>query len=486
MIRFTKWAIWLYLILLIFEGSLRKWVLPGFSDALLIIRDPVVVLIYVMALASGIVPRSAFLLFVGVMAATAVVFSFLAGQTNMLVTAYGIRTDFLHVPLIWIMAEVLDRDDVEKLGSFILILAIPMTGLMIRQFQSPQDAWINRGVGGDDVGQIYGALGRIRPPGFFSFITGPLVFYPLAMAAFLYEVSVKRRLWWPLLIASGLCIFIALPISISRGTMLSTAAVVAIFVLCLPLMSTGQSAAQMMLLKLALRVCIATVVLGGTLSFLPIFKEAREVFMDRWDTAAAESEGDAWGSLSTRVAASFTMPFEYAAMAPFFGEGIGVGSNVGARLLAGRVGFLLAEDEWGKTFLELGPLLGAMFIGFRIGLTIHLALIAWRSLRLYSDPLPALIFGAAAPPILLHQWAPPTLLGFAVFGGGLLMTAVHHPPIAEDEEDEGEGEEEFDAEEDPSSDPDEPDASPKPEVVTETAPLSEVEARRRRMRGFRD
>jgi len=27
-------------------------------------------------------------------------------------------------------------------------------------------------------------------------------------------------------------------------------------------------------------------------------------------------------------------------------------SNVGARLLAGRVGFLLAEDEWGKSFLE--------------------------------------------------------------------------------------------------------------------------------------
>jgi len=42
--------IWLYLVLLIFEGSLRKWVVPEYSNPLLIIRDPVVIFIYLLAL----------------------------------------------------------------------------------------------------------------------------------------------------------------------------------------------------------------------------------------------------------------------------------------------------------------------------------------------------------------------------------------------------------------------------------------------------
>ena len=36
-----KAGIWLYLLLLLFEGALRKWVLPGLADPLLVIRDPI-------------------------------------------------------------------------------------------------------------------------------------------------------------------------------------------------------------------------------------------------------------------------------------------------------------------------------------------------------------------------------------------------------------------------------------------------------------
>ena len=44
--------IWLYFALLIIEGALRKWALPSLSAPLLVIRDPVVLLIYVQALRS--------------------------------------------------------------------------------------------------------------------------------------------------------------------------------------------------------------------------------------------------------------------------------------------------------------------------------------------------------------------------------------------------------------------------------------------------
>ncbi len=455
-----KWGIWLYLILLIFEGALRKWILPGAQEALLIIRDPVLLAIYAMALFSGIVPRTPFLIALAGLAGASLLFSFLAGQSNLLVTLYGLRTNYLHVPLIWVMAEALDREDVEKLGSFVLLLVIPMTLIMVRQFQSPMDAYINRGVGGDEVGQIYGALGRIRPPGFFSFITGPMVFFPLAAAFFLHQATAGRRLWLPIVALCGVMLFIAMPISISRGTMIITGWVAGVYILCMSRLGLINGS--------VIRFVIIGVVLIGALRFLPIFHEAQDVFMDRWDTAAAESEGDAWGSLTSRVTANFTQPFRMAARAPLFGNGIGVGSNVGARLLSGQVGFLLAEDEWGKTFLELGPLLGGAFIAFRVALTIYLFLVGFRALISNRDPLPLGLWAAAAPTIFFHQWAPPTLLGFAVFGGGLILTSVNY---ADDEDDEVE--EEDDDEDEKDSEEEEDDNE-----------VPQIEIQRRRMRGL--
>ena len=42
--------IFLLFLLLIFEGALRKWVLPGLSNPLLFIRDPFLLAIYIKAL----------------------------------------------------------------------------------------------------------------------------------------------------------------------------------------------------------------------------------------------------------------------------------------------------------------------------------------------------------------------------------------------------------------------------------------------------
>jgi hypothetical protein len=50
---FIKKLIWAYFLLLLFEGALRKWFLPGLSQGLLIIRDPIVIWIYYLCYAQG-------------------------------------------------------------------------------------------------------------------------------------------------------------------------------------------------------------------------------------------------------------------------------------------------------------------------------------------------------------------------------------------------------------------------------------------------
>src|SRR5437773_460069 len=61
-VRIVGWLILFYIILLMFEGALRKWIAPRFSDLLLVVRDPVLILIYVMALKARVFPRNGWIL----------------------------------------------------------------------------------------------------------------------------------------------------------------------------------------------------------------------------------------------------------------------------------------------------------------------------------------------------------------------------------------------------------------------------------------
>jgi hypothetical protein len=418
--RTLKLLIWLYLILLIIEGSLRKWLLPSMSDPLLIVRDPVVLVIYMVALVSGVFPFNRFIVAIVALAGLSTLFYVLGGHSNVLVLGYGLRIDFFHLPLIWIMGSVLDRRDVERIGAFLLLTAIPMTLIMVQQFRSPMNAFINRGVGEDEVGQIFGADGRIRPPGLFAFITGPQSFFPLCAAFFFDEISGAKRLPWFLLIASGLAIAVALPVSISRTVMLGTGLVAVAFLISLPFLSTRVASLARPLFLLLL--------VGAGLSQLPVFRESASVFMMRWNSAAEGNDGAAWAGVMDRTVNGFTNPYYFIKIAPFFGHGIGSGSNVGARLMSGDVGFMLAEEEWGKVLLELGPIVGVGFIVFRIVLTFWLGIVAWRALRENRNALPLLILTATALVVLQGQWAPPTVLGFAVVGAGLVLGALNVAP----------------------------------------------------------
>src|SRR5580700_3569286 len=98
-LRPLRRLIWLYFWLLLFEGVLRKWLLPGLSGPLLIVRDPVALAIYALALRHGVFPRSGLVWWTAALAALCFAASF-AGLGNLKVTLFGMRADFLHLPLI--------------------------------------------------------------------------------------------------------------------------------------------------------------------------------------------------------------------------------------------------------------------------------------------------------------------------------------------------------------------------------------------------
>jgi hypothetical protein len=102
---------------------------------------------------------------------------------------------------------------------------------------------------------------------------------------------------------------------------------------------------------------------------------------------------------------------------------LGLGTNVGARALVGKVTFLLAENEWSRVLLESGPILGLAFLLWRTALVGYLG---WLSLRALgrAEILPLLLFSAGFVVLLNGQLGQPTSLGFAVVLNGLCLAAT--------------------------------------------------------------
>src|SRR5205085_5879232 len=185
-----KWAIWIYFFLLIFEGVFRKWILPQFSDVLLVVRDPVVLVIYMLAIKARLFPRNNWVLslaIIGILSwlvSLVVLEPYLAVKPLFLVTGFGFRCNFLHLPLIFVMPRAFDADDVKKLGWWILIGLLPMALLLAFQFNSDPESFVNRTAGLGEAQQITAGSGKIRPPGTFSFVSG-VIFYAALSAAYL-------------------------------------------------------------------------------------------------------------------------------------------------------------------------------------------------------------------------------------------------------------------------------------------------------------
>jgi hypothetical protein len=417
-----KRLIWLYFFLLIFEGTFRKWIVPQLSDVLLIVRDPVVIAIYILALKAKVFPRNGYILslavisFLSCLVSILVLQPYLALQPLVLVTGYGFRSNFLHLPLIFVMGNVMDEEDVKKLGWWVLIGLIPMCALLAVQFNSAPDSFVNRAAGLGETQQITAGNGKIRPAGTFSFVSG-IVFYAALSAAYLLYAALSRGLYrnW-VLYSAGLALVVTIGVSGSRSVLL---AVLVVLSTLLALLFFRPSAMNQFARNLLIVVVVLLVA-----SRLPFVNEGVELLSDRFTTVAEAEQTTIAGGLIARTFSSFTEGILLLTHAPIGGYGLGIGTNGGAKFLTGRSLFLLAEGEWGRVILESGPILGLAFLAWRTILTLKIGIISIRKLK-GGNILPIMLFAAGFLPLLNGQFGQPTTLGFATFLCGLCLAATN-------------------------------------------------------------
>lgn len=418
-IRNIRRLVWLYFWLLLFEGALRKWVVPQLSTPLLIVRDPVLLLAYFLALRAGVFPRDGWVLSAGIIGGLSLAVSFvplwpyLPASRIALVGGYGFRSNFLHLPLIFLIPRVLRPEDVKRIGWWTLILIIPMSALLIAQFNASPDSLLNRTASGEGE-MITAGMGKVRASGTFSFVIGVVGFYSMA-TAFLVWAVLKNGVYknW-LMFVSGGALLIGIAVSGSRSVVGACAVVVSSLLLVIFVRPSAVNRVGQAL--------VALVILGFIMTKTPIFKEGLTVLTTRFADVAQATEQSITADLVSRVWEGFSQGIFVLGKAPFLGYGLGIGTNAGAKFLTGRSMFLLAEGEWPRILLESGPVLGLAYVLWRVSAVLRIGWLCLQSVR-WSNLLPLLLFSSSFMQLVSGQFGQPTILGFAVFTTGLALAA---------------------------------------------------------------
>lgn len=410
----TRRLVFLYCFLWVAEGALRKWVVPSLSMQLLVVRDPVVLAIYFFAARARIFPANAWMTYLWSITALIAVQAVLQASTGAVswaVAAYGLRCYALHLPLIWVIPAVFGRKEIITLGKWTLYLALPMALLMVVQFQVGPDHWLNAATlkGG---AQISASFGRVRAPGLFSFIEGPMHYFALCTALSIGGFLVKGIFprWLAILGLAGS--LIAMSISASRGLVLGSA-VVGLF---------GAFAAFRSGRALGAATIVGIVVVGmfGLISRSETMQEGISAFMTRW-SEGDETYGQGHRVMTNRFGEGFTSAFQWAAQVGLFGTGVGSGTNLAVYEAPMRD--IPVEGEWQRIIYELGPITGFLYLGWRTALTIWLLRLGWRGLRA-GNYFCILIGSAGYLQVLSGFTKQPTALGYIAVCAGLTLASA--------------------------------------------------------------
>lgn len=401
-------------LLVITEGAIRKWLLPQWSDYLFFVRDPLVLATYVLALVQGRFPTRNALLWWGLaLALVGALLVFLQAvigsgfERQLLLAAYGWRNYFLYLPLAFVIGSTLRPQDVERLTTMTLLLSLPVAVLVALQFYAPIDAPINIGSALDEAHQFRG-LGlteeHTRPMGTFTSNAGQSLFVASAMAIVLamWIAGARSRSGYRhlLLLAASAATLTGLAFSGSRTAVITCG---------LLLFAAGGLALVIRRAAVAARaISIPSLVAIATIFLYPlVFPAGYSAMVTRWSLASQDEAGIRFGVFG-RALYGFVDFARLLADTPLLGFGMGLGGNASTQLgatVAGDVPLAVAETDWARHIVDLGPLLGLVFIAYRIAAVAWIARRTLQHARRSSDPMPFMLFAFISTTLLYGQIA---------------------------------------------------------------------------------
>ena len=404
-------VILLIYLLAIFEGSLRKYVAPQFGQYIFFIRDPFLIYAYVLATRHALWPSnnpflqlSVVMCFGGVLLLAMQFASGGHSDPRLVLGIHGWRSYFFYAPLAFLVGAQFRAADLARFAKITLLLALPIALLVGLQFFSPMSSPINVGIADEKELQFQGMgldAKHIRPTGPFTSTAGLQQFVVTAcgfLLALLLIPPSQRPLRLVTLMASAAAVLSCVALSGSRGTLLQCV-LTGLFAMAVGFVGRGTA--------LKARAIALPAALGAlAVTLYPIvFPTGFAAFMNRWNSASV-NEAHIEGGVLGRTLYGLIDFVRLLEGTPMLGYGLGYGSNASIQMRATVDGVRpgeFVETDFARHMVDLGPLLGLMYIAFRVALLIWLMRLVFNTTRRVSDPLPMLLFGYAGYNLLAGQ-----------------------------------------------------------------------------------
>jgi len=414
---YLKKLFWAYLLLLIFEGALRKWVAPQLSAPLLVIRDPIGMLIIAEAISKNKWPERWSIVtgFLTVGLICLCVIQMVVGGNSWAAAAFGLRSYLLPFPVAFIMGENLDAEDLRKMGVCMMWILLPMTVLEVAQYLAPATSLLNAGAY-KGATQIRYVGGHARASGTFSYVAGPAMFNTLVAAFVLYGFAKEgfAKKW--LLAAAAFSIVLSVPVIGSRGLLYTLIEMLAC--IAIAAMSGVRQFGQV------LKVAVPALIVSSLVTLLPVFSEASMSMRER----IAQGRGSEGSTAHSIVSRTVEPIYERLAGTDLLSNPIGIGLGRGAAAISALQGdsrlFLAGESEFDRAINEMGPLTGIIFELFCIFLTIMIVANAVSQVRTEGEPLALLLIPSVVGTLFFGVMEQPMEQGFMVLSVAIALTAL--------------------------------------------------------------
>lgn len=424
-------AFWLYLVLIFLEGAMRKWFMPNLSNVWMMCREPIVIWT-VLSLMGTQNLRSRVAKAFMIIGCIMMLFTLTLGHQNVGVAFYGFRIWFFHLPYIFIMSNMLTREDLLRICKFLIMIFIPMTVLYVMQWATPPSHFLNASIGGEAKEEgaqaVYGA---VRPSGTFGHAVGSSYYNPLIVSLFcvtLFSSYYKHIFVKKAFVFFAIAVVLCLITSVSRGAVIQSILTILFIASIITILGNTKTFTKTIVGVIGLFLLflvLSNVSIEGKSIIAPI--------TDRFEMAA-EQEGGTSGIMSSRVLEPYKFWNDKGILLdpPFFGYGLGAGSNFGTQTLHIVNSFYTDSQAWGLgehssqiVTNEMGFLFGGIVFFLRIGFCLFLFFSCIKKLKQNKDILPITLWTLSITYFGTGNLNLTMTLGWIVIVMILLLTSIN-------------------------------------------------------------
>lgn len=388
---FLRKVVEIFFIYMIMEGVIRKWIVPEFSTQLYFLKDIFLIFIYLIALKYNLIFKLKFsksFIFIILLISLYGLTGYNLDNKDIISYILGVRSYWLFLPLFLIVIHIYNRKFLIKFVRLNLYMIIPNFFLIYLQSELPETSILNNFNGTQ--------LSPERPAGFFTYTTQNTYYYLFLFVSYWSFILSKKEFFYKeaaVLVLLGFLLICTMILLKSRAVYVYTFFTLLVILFYL-IFSNEKNYLKLIKFFFILMLSFSFYVVSNF-----IFKKDFEYSKKRLHTDTIESMSFVMNAKNKQTKFFGQNVYEFckyrsslcrlvnelnfiSAISKTSVKGMGIGAGTaGVTSYKKTQAFSLGETENSRIVMELGFLIGSLFVLTKIIITIILNIISLLKIR---------------------------------------------------------------------------------------------------------